>query len=153
MVVRQWVARRAAQRLRDRRQGGRWTHRQASKVEGLVAGWRLRRLFRCEVIFRCRSTLGDVFRVVDDLEASASSVQGYSTPGQGEAVLLQNLRSQFASDKLAWRRLLLGKNRARLVVASDEQLRQWIADSLQVRLGCYAGSGCLPLGSMHLLPW
>ena len=47
---------------------------------------------------------------------------------------IQNLRSQFACDKVAWRRLLLGSNRARLDVRSDEQLRRWIADSLQYRL-------------------
>ena len=47
---------------------------------------------------------------------------------------IQNLRSQFACDKVAWRRLLLGSNRAQLDIRSDEQLRRWIAESLQYRL-------------------
>ena len=68
-----------------------------------------------------------MLRVVHDMESSMGK-------GQGEAVLLQNLRSQLTSEMCHWRRLLVGNKRANVppaAIRDDAQMSHWLAESLQ----------------------
>ena len=54
--------------------------------------------------------------------------------GQGEAVLLQNLRSQLSSEMRRWPQLLVGSKRANVpptAIRDDAQMCHWLAESLQ----------------------